>query len=186
MTASQAVESLAGRRRTNLLRPGMVLPLSSAPFAPPTRPMQVTAVLNPIKPQAGEARSELQAACAEADWPEPEIVETTIDRPGGSQAQEAVADGAELVLYRIIQEALTNVARHAGAAAVATVTLRWRDTGVSVTVDDDGAGSTETDNAGQGLVGMRERTTLYDGTFSAGPKAAGGFRVHAQLPYQTT
>lgn len=102
------------------------------------------------------------------------------------QLGRQMADGAELVLYRIIQEALTNVARHAGAAAAATVTLRWRDTGVSVTVDDDGVGSTETDNAGQGLVGMRERTALYDGTFSAGPKAAGGFRVHAQLPYQTT
>src|SRR5690625_2276805 len=94
-----------------------------------------------------------------------------------------MADGAELVLYRIVQEALTNVARHAGPQATATVTLHWRDTGVSVTIDDDGVGATETDNAGQGLLGMRERTALYDGTFAAGPKAAGGFRVHAHLPY---
>lgn len=94
-----------------------------------------------------------------------------------------MADGAELVLYRIVQEALTNVARHAGPQATATVTLHWRDTGVSVTIDDDGVGATETDNAGQGLLGMRERTALYDGTFAAGPKAVGGFRVHAHLPY---
>ena len=95
-----------------------------------------------------------------------------------------IAEGAELVLYRIVQEALTNVARHAGNNANATVSLTWRDTGVSVTVDDDGVGTTETDHAGQGLVGMRERTALYDGSFSAGPKAAGGFRVHAHLPYE--
>lgn len=99
-------------------------------------------------------------------------------------SQRTVADGAELVLYRIVQEALTNVARHAGEQAVATVTLHWRESGVSVTIDDDGLGTTETDNAGQGLVGMRERTGLYDGTFAAGPKAGGGFRVHAHLPYQ--
>lgn len=95
-----------------------------------------------------------------------------------------IAEGAELVLYRIVQEALTNVSRHAGNNASATVTLTWRDTGVSVTVDDDGQGTTETDHAGQGLVGMRERTALYDGSFSAGPKASGGFRVHAHLPYE--
>ena len=101
-------------------------------------------------------------------------------------------DGAELVLYRITQEALTNVARHAGATASATVTLHWRDTGVSVTIADDGVGTHEavepadrTQHGGQGLIGMRERTALYDGTFFAGPTAAGGFRVHAHLPYQT-
>lgn len=98
----------------------------------------------------------------------------------------ATADGAELVLYRIVQEALTNVARHAGDQAIATVAIHWRNTGVSVTVEDDGVGSTVSDHAGQGLVGMRERTALYDGTFSAGPKAGGGFRVHAHLPYQTS
>lgn len=130
-------------------------------------------------PQPGLADIDGLIATMQLSGMQVELHET--GQPGGQ-----MADGAELVLYRIIQEALTNVARHAGAAAVATVTLRWRDTGVSVTVDDDGVGSTETDNAGQGLVGMRERTALYDGTFSAGPKAAGGFRVHAQLPYQTT
>lgn len=60
--------------------------------------MQVTAVLNPIKPNAREARTELLTACAEAEWPEPVIVETTIDRPGFPQAKEAVDSGAELVI----------------------------------------------------------------------------------------
>lgn len=111
-------------------------------------------------------------------------LEVEFQETGSSQG--TVADGAELVLYRIVQEALTNVARHAGEHAVATVTLHWRHAGVSVTIDDDGLGTTATDNAGQGLVGMRERTGLYDGTFSAGPKAGGGFRVHAHLPYQNS
>lgn len=78
--------------------PGPMLPLTNQPFEPSTRPLRVTGVLNPIKPQAGEARSQLMAACAEADWPEPAIIETTIDRPGAVQAREAVAAGAELVV----------------------------------------------------------------------------------------
>ena len=131
------MESLAGRRRTNLLRPGMVLPLSSAPFAPPTRPMQVTAVLNPIKPQACEARSVLPAACAEADWPEAEIVETTIDRPGGSQAQEAVADGAELVIamggdgtVREVAQGVAGTGVQFGVVPLVTANLFARNMGI--------------------------------------------------------
>lgn len=106
-----------------------------------------------------------------------------VDLDTTGQPARQLAEGAELVLYRVIQEALTNVARHAGPHASAVVTLHWRDTGVSVTIEDDGVGATETDNAGQGLVGMRERTALYDGTLHAGSKASGGFRVHAHLPY---
>lgn len=106
-----------------------------------------------------------------------------VDLHTTGQPARQLAEGAELVLYRVIQEALTNVARHAGPHASAVVTLHWRDTGVSVTIEDDGVGATETDNAGQGLVGMRERTALYDGTLHAGSKAGGGFRVHAHLPY---
>src|SRR5690606_17022975 len=81
-----------------------------------------------------------------------------IDYTETGSPQHALADGAELVLYRAMQEALTTGARHAGPHASAVVTLHWRDTRVSVTIDDDGVGATETDHAGQGLVGMRERT----------------------------
>lgn len=97
-----------------------------------------------------------------------------------------LAEGAELVLYRVVQEALTNVARHAGIHASATVTLAWHPTGVGLTIEDDGAGATAQpapEPGGQGLTGMRERVALYDGTLTAGPKAGGGFRVHAHLPY---
>lgn len=74
------------------------LPLGHEPVTLASRPLQVVAVVNPIKPAAKQARAEVIAACAEADWPEPEFVETTLDRPGGPQAREAVYAGADLVL----------------------------------------------------------------------------------------
>lgn len=88
----------SSRRPAVPRRSGPLLPLAAAPFAPPTRPLRVAVVVNPVKPNAASARAEVQAACAEADWPAPTIVETTIDRPGGPQAREAVADGADLVI----------------------------------------------------------------------------------------
>lgn len=75
-----------------------VLPLGHEPTTLDSRPMQVVAVVNPSKPAARQARAEVIAACAEADWPEPEFAETTLDRPGGPQAREAVYAGADLVL----------------------------------------------------------------------------------------
>lgn len=87
------------KRGVGLRRPsGPLLPLSTAPALPPSRPLQVIAVLNPIKPHAREARQELLSACTEENWPEPVILETTIDRPGAPQAREAVAAGADLVI----------------------------------------------------------------------------------------
>lgn len=77
---------------------GPRLPLGHPPAVPVSRPLQVVAIVNPIKPESRQARAEVVAACAEADWPQPEFAETTLDRPGGPQAREAVAAGAELVL----------------------------------------------------------------------------------------
>lgn len=69
-----------------------------APHLPTSRALRVTAIVNPIKPGIMAARHELEQACAEAGWPAPAFVETTIDRPGGPQAHRAVADGADLVI----------------------------------------------------------------------------------------
>jgi signal transduction histidine kinase len=84
-------------------------------------------------------------------------------------------------VYRIVQEALTNVVKHAGAT-----TCRVRVTGgegeVSIEVRDDGRGGSAT--PGHGLIGMRERVAVYGGDFSAEPAEA-GFRVFARLPYET-
>ncbi|MFB9880122.1 sensor histidine kinase [Planobispora siamensis] len=91
-----------------------------------------------------------------------------------------VGPALELSAYRIVQEALRNTLRHAGASS-ACVTLRWRPGFLDVLVRDDGrAGPAVT--AGTGLVGMRERVTLFGGTLEAAPGAGGGFEVRASLP----
>ena len=86
--------------------------------------------------------------------------------------------------YRITQEALTNVLKHAGPNATATVRLDYDPTSVQVEIIDDGPGPMGTVGSGsrKGLIGMRERVELFGGRFSAGPLQGGGFRVHARLP----
>ena len=90
--------------------------------------------------------------------------------------------------YRIIQEALTNVARHAGGGARCTVTVVYGEDALTIEVTDDGGrgdgarGPHHSPGSGHGLIGMRERAHLCRGEFSAGPLSHGGFRVHARLP----
>ena len=89
--------------------------------------------------------------------------------------------GLELSAYRIVQEALTNVVRHAGPAT-ATVRIAYGKD-LTVQVDDDGrGGDPDRDHGGHGIAGMRERAELYGGTLEAGPRPGGGFRVSASLP----
>jgi signal transduction histidine kinase len=86
--------------------------------------------------------------------------------------------------YRIVQEALTNVLKHAGPAQ-AEVTVGCADGAVMIEVTDDGAGSADEASAlatGQGLVGMRERAAIFGGELVAGPRPGGGFAVTARLP----
>lgn len=91
--------------------------------------------------------------------------------------------GAGLTIYRICQEALTNVLKHAGPGAAVTVLLQWAPGTVTLQVDDDGRGAgAPTDGIGQGVVGMRERTQLFGGTLEVGPRPGGGFRVRARVP----
>ena len=84
----------------------------------------------------------------------------------------------ELAAYRIVQEALTNVTRHARAGS-ATVRLGYDD-GVTIEVLDDGVGGTA--EAGNGIRGMQERAAALGGQVEAGPRPGGGFRVAAHLP----
>ena len=88
--------------------------------------------------------------------------------------------GVDLAAYRIVQEALTNVRRHAGAHT-ARVALRFAPDHLELCVDDDGRGGGH-GAGGHGLVGMRERVALYGGRLEVGPRAGGGFRVRAWLP----
>jgi signal transduction histidine kinase len=94
----------------------------------------------------------------------------------------ALAPGAGLAVYRVAQEALTNVLKHAGPGASARVTLRWEPEQVTVVVRDDGAGTAGSDGRGRGLLGMRERVEPRGGTVTAGPRPDGGFEVQAAIP----
>jgi signal transduction histidine kinase len=99
--------------------------------------------------------------------------------------------GLSLAAYRIVQEALTNVRKHAGPGAAAEVMLRYGQDELLVRVTDDGRGSAGLPRykavpspgpAGHGLDGMRERAATYGGTVQAGPRPDGGFEVTARLP----
>ena len=93
-----------------------------------------------------------------------------------------ISSGLELAGYRIVQEALTNVVRHAGASR-ANVSVRCSRERLELCVEDDGRGAQSSPNGhGRGLIGMRERVDLYGGTLETGPGRLGGFRVEARLP----
>lgn len=88
---------------------------------------------------------------------------------------------AELAVYRLVQEALTNSLKYAGPAATVDVGLTWSAAGLDLRVRDDGPG-TDGGDGGQGLVGMRERVTVVGGSVRAGPGPGGGFLVEAHVP----
>jgi signal transduction histidine kinase len=117
---------------------------------------------------------------------------------------DPLPDGVELAAYRIVQEALTNVVRHAKAERT-HVELEYGDHALSLTVTDDGVGAAVSRPAaesfgcppdypasrvtarplsgpGHGLIGMRERVAMYGGEFSAGAGPRGGYRVRARFP----
>ncbi|HEV7566995.1 MAG TPA: ATP-binding protein [Microbacteriaceae bacterium] len=95
---------------------------------------------------------------------------------------QPLAPGVELSAYRIVQEALTNVLKHARASR-ADVVLRYGDRLLELEVTDDGIGA-PANGSGHGLIGMRERAALYGGTLTAGHRPNGGFGVAAQLPHE--
>ncbi len=105
----------------------------------------------------------------------------------------AVPAGVDLSAYRIVQEALTNVVRHAGGGARCRVSLRYGQTAMHIRVTDDGgrsqvltpAAGSAPSGAGHGIIGMRERANLCGGEFTAGPLPDGGFQVTATLPLLT-
>ena len=89
--------------------------------------------------------------------------------------------GLDLTAYRLVQEGLTNALKHSGAGS-AEVVVRYGDGEVELTISDDGPGGAGGDSGGHGLVGMRERVSVYGGELAAGPREGGGFRLRARLP----
>jgi signal transduction histidine kinase len=139
--------------------------------------------------------------------PAPEAAEigqlVTQAREAGMRVSHTVAGpvrplpgGLSLAAYRIVQEALTNVRKHAGPRAAVEVTIRYSQHDLLVRVADDGPGpapaaglprydagpKAPADQTGHGLAGMRERAAMYGGTVQAAPRPAGGFEVTARLP----
>jgi signal transduction histidine kinase len=145
--------------------------------------------LNEMRRLFGVLRSDSEQAALE---PQPGLaqLDDLVDRAraGGLDVRLVVEGeprplppGIDLAAYRIAQEGLTNALRHSGATQV-TVVVRHEPEGVHVEVQDNGRGLRRTRSPGHGLVGVRERVALYDGTVEVSNGPAGGVRLSATLP----
>ncbi|WP_326549301.1 sensor histidine kinase [Micromonospora sp. NBC_01813] len=149
---------------------------------------EVQTVLNTLYP-SGEAAPRAPAPGLDrlGELTDDAAVTTRTVIDGTARPLPAAVDRAA---YRIVQEALTNVRRHAGAGAAATVTIGYRQDALVIQVDDDGAGAPlsvpapRPAPAGNGITGMRERAAALGGELTAGPApdGVGGWRVRAILP----
>lgn len=165
--ATEALATIASTGRDSLGEMRRLLGILRSDDDSPTRPQPQLADLDELL--LGFRAATLQVAFEQVGVP-----------------RRALPAGAELTAYRIIQEALTNVMKHAGPKASAGVTLTWQARGLQVDVLDDGRGAAADPPAaggGNGLRGMGERVSLYDGSLTAGPEQGGGFRVSAFIPY---
>jgi len=121
--------------------------------------------------------SQARAAGQKIDF---EIVDGTESPP------LALSPAAELTVYRVVQESLSNARKHAGPSAQVGITLRYLPAAIEVDVSDDGWGVNSPgagmNGTGTGIVGMEERVRALGGTFKAGPKSRGGWLVRIQLP----
>jgi signal transduction histidine kinase len=139
-----------------------------------TRPLGEGAEREP-GPTLGEIAELLDRACGLG-------IETALEVEG---EKRRYPPALELSAYRIVQEALANVARHAGAGS-ATVRVRFAASELGIEVIDDGRGPAGEPVPGHGLVGMRERVALFGGELEYGPGTPAGFRVAARLPTRAT
>jgi signal transduction histidine kinase len=171
-----------------------------------SQPEQARAALTAIKSASKEALEELRTMLTPLRGDDdvaprspapgvdrlPELIELT--RAAGLDVKVEIAGAArplpaavQLAVYRIVQESLTNVARHAGRVRV-TVRVTYDDEYMYVEIDDDGpapSGGAAAIGAGSGITGMRERATALGGQLFAGFRPGGGFRVSARLPVRS-
>ncbi|MGP3966573.1 sensor histidine kinase [Streptomyces sp. 6N223] len=131
----------------------------------------------PTAPAPGLARADELVASAKLAGLAVRIVRTGVER--------SLPAPVDLAAYRIVQESLTNAARHSGAGRV-TIRLAYGDEELTLAVEDDGRGSAARSTSaggGSGIAGMTERARALGGELTAGPRPEGGFAVRAQLPY---
>jgi signal transduction histidine kinase len=142
-------------------------------------------------------RPELATPHTPAPQPGVEELDDLVDQARASGLRVAYARlgeprplpaGMGLTLFRVCQESLSNVRKHAGPDPAVTVTLHWTRDEVELEIVDDGRGAAaaESSEPGFGLRGMHERASLYGGTLTSGRRSGGGFRVHLVLPLPGT
>ncbi|MFF3677736.1 sensor histidine kinase [Streptomyces sp. NPDC002120] len=146
--------------------------------------------------EAGAPDGESEDEGAYAPAPGLDLLDRLLERVRGAGVQATMEvvgsptplpQGMALCVFRVIQEALTNVLKHAGPTRAA-VTIRYESRAVVVSVTDEGGGNSLPDKVitpGHGLIGMRERAKIYGGTVTAGPRPLGGFEVRLVLPSPT-
>lgn len=154
--------------------------------ARPTAPLPGGAV--GVAPTAASADAAPQPAAGDLEQLVAQVRATGLDvsfvRMGSPRP---LPPGVGLAVYRVCQESLTNVLKHAGPGPRVTVLVTWGTTTLTLDVSDDGRGaSAGSDGAGQGLLGMTERATMFGGSLTAGPRPGGGFRVHLEIPLPGT
>jgi signal transduction histidine kinase len=180
----------------------MVVQAAGAAYALDSRPDQTRRALDAIADTGRQTLAELRRVLGvmRADdptdgyVPQPGVAQV-VDLVGQVRATGLPADldvegvpvelspGGQLAVYRVVQEALTNVVKHAGPRATARVLIRYGEEAMDIEVDDDGRGAAaDPAGGGHGLVGMRERVALFDGELDAGPRPGGGYRVRVRLP----
>ncbi len=145
-------------------------------------------------PEVGGASSGDAAGAPRSPQPTRQDVDDLFDNVRRAGVDVAVEDvgtpvslpaAMDLTVHRILQEALTNVLKHAGPGPSVSVVRRWSADRLVIEVTDDGRGAASdatSPGGGLGLLGMRERVGLFDGDLQAGPQEGGGFRVRAELP----
>jgi signal transduction histidine kinase len=188
----------------------MIVQADGASYALDSEPEQARVAIKQVAATGRDALEDMRrlvgvlrgAATDEADTTDRrraglDQLDTLLDRARGAGlvlqvteqgVREALPPAVELAVFRIVQEALTNVLRHAGPQARVALSLWYRPGMVALEVTDDGGGRLATDlsrpsGAGNGLVGMRERVAVHGGTFAAGPRLGGGWSVSAQVPW---
>ncbi|MGW7515551.1 sensor histidine kinase [Streptomyces sp. NPDC054796] len=152
--------------------------------------------LTDMRRMLGVLRSETDGArlppSALGPAPGPDTLPELAERAGAElsiRGVEELPEGIGLTVHRIVQEALTNVARHAAPGTPCRVVVEGSGREVRIQVTDDGrcparSAQQSESGGGHGILGMRERVAAYGGTFTAGPRPEGGFAVTATLPYK--
>lgn len=177
----------------------MVIQAAAARRSLDTDPEGAAAALESIETTGRQTMTELRAilgvlrtddaGLGAGRGPQPSLahLESLVDAEGVSVQVvgdvDGLADSVSATGYRLVQEALTNVRRHGGPTARAEVRLEVSDSHLVVEVLDDGRGAgAHASDGGFGIVGMRERVAALAGTFEAGPRPGGGWRVRAEIP----